>query len=264
MSPLRKLLSLAVISCAALVQACATVDQQAQDLPQPEPEPIVYRNPLVAMMDGYYELAEIEIKPAWNLTEKQMLTATQPPQKAEGIARGYVYPEDKHPTAEQLADGTALNPNQRRLMKKARSYARRLAAWHSRVAAEKYNQDNSASLAAVEKLGVHIIINLKKQRGVCKDGDKVLRSFRVCTGKRSTPTPKGHFHIIEKHEKHRSNLYNNASLPFFMRLTVNGVGLHQGPVRSYPASHGCIRLTWDDARFLFKQCAVGTAVFIEN
>ena len=67
--------------------------------------------------------------------------------------------------------------------------------------------------------------------------------------------------VLEKRQKHRSNLYN-ASMPFFMRLTIDGVGLHQGPVRSYPASHGCIRLTYDDARFLFKTCDVGTAVFV--
>lgn len=255
--------TLSALICAALVSACASVPAQEPAETQPVPV-MVYQNPLKAMMDGYYQPVEIELKPAWNLTEKQMATATQPPEKTSGGARGYVYPEDKQPTAEQVADGSALTPTQRRHMKKARMYARRLAAWNSRIAAEKYNQENSAALAQVEKERLHLVIYLGKQRGVCKVGEKVIRNFKICSGKRSTPTPKGHFHVIEKHEKHKSNLYNNADMSYFMRLTVNGVGLHQGPVRSYPASHGCIRLMRDDAHFLFKHCAVGTAVFIEN
>ncbi len=252
-----------------LLPACSFTS--AQNEPQsaaaeetPQPPPVEYKNPLVAMMDGYFEPAEIELKPAWNLTEAQKATAMMPPEKMPDGKRGYIYPEDKKPTAEQIADGSALTPRQRQLMKQARLYARRLAAYHTRVAAEKYNKDNSAEMAKKEKAGVHIIINLRKQRGICKDGDKVLRTFRVCTGRPSHPTPKGHFHVMEKHVKHNSNVYNNAPMPFFMRLTVNGVGLHQGKLQRYPASHGCIRLSWDDARFLFNRCSVGTAVFIEN
>lgn len=263
MTSFSRVFSLFLLWCAIMAHACVWAASQNTP-PPPEPEIIAYRNPLVAMMDGYYEPAEIEILPKWGLTEAQMLTATQSPRPETGGKRGYIYPEDVAPTPEQTADGSALNPRQRQLMRQARKHARLLAAWHSRKAAEKYNKDHSAELAVKEKQGIHIIVHLKKQRGVCMDGQKVLRQFRVCSGKKSTPTPKGHFHIIEKKEKHKSNLYNNSPMPFFMRLTVDGVGLHQGKVRSWPASHGCIRLSWDDARYLFKQCPIGTAVFVEN
>ena len=256
-------ISLVLMWLAFMVHACAWAASQNTP-PPPEPEIITYRNPIAAMMDGYYEPAEIELLPGWGLSEKQKVTASQPPRpEAEG-KRGYIYPEDVAPTAEQIAEGSALSPRQRQLMRKARKHARLLAAWHSRKAAEKYNKDHSAELAVKEKQGIYIVIHLKKQRGVCMEGEKVLRQFRVCSGKKSTPTPKGHFHIIEKKQKHNSNLYNNAPMPFFMRLTVDGVGLHQGKLRSWPASHGCIRLSWDDARFLFNKCPVGTAVFVEN
>lgn len=255
MNPLRKVYFL-LLSISSLTFA--------QDISQnaPQPEPIAYRNPITAMMERYNQPVSIEIQPGWNLTEKQKETALRAPQLVESNSRVCcVYPEDMNPTEEQLSDGSALNPLQRKLIRRARLRARQLAAWYARKDAEQYNKDNSDALAAVEKQGVHLVIHLRKQRGYCMNGTTRLRTFRVCSGKRSTPTPKGHYHVLEKRQKHRSNLYN-ASMPFFMRLTIDGVGLHQGPVRSYPASHGCIRLTYDDARFLFKTCDVGTAVFV--
>lgn len=234
------------------------------DPPDTTAQPAIkYRNPLVEMMRSYHQPVQIEIDPAWNLTELQKDTALQPP--CWVIRKGrvrYYYPEDAEPTPEQIADGTALTPQQRRLIHIARARGRQQAAWKARLAAEEHNRLHSHALAAAEKAGRHIVIQLGKQRGSFMEGAKEIRSFRVCSGKRSTPTPKGHFHVMEKHKDHRSNLYNNAAMPFFMRLTVDGVGLHQGPVRSWPASHGCIRLRYDDARYLFEQCEVGTPVFV--
>lgn len=266
----KKTLTFILLTCAAIMQSCAPLFSQNQNEPsppspvEPEPEPIVYQNPAVAMMKGYNDIAEIEIMPAWNLSEKQMITATQPPkQTGEGAKVRYIYPEDVQPTKEQQQEGSALTARQRSLMKNARLRARQVNAFKTRNAAETYNKEHSEILAKQEKEGLHIIIQLRKQRGVCKHGDKVLRSFRVCSGKRSTPTPQGHFHVMTKHEKHISNLYNSP-MPYFMRLTMGGVGLHQGNMRGVPSSHGCVRLTRDDARYLFKKCDVGTPVFITN
>lgn len=229
---------------------------------EPEAQKLRYLNPMVEMMRAYREPVEVEIDPAWGLTEMQLDTLSQPPYWVvkNGRARCF-YPEDSEPTPEQVKDGSALTKHQRTLIHRARLRQRQVVAWKARVAAEEHNRKNSAALAAVEKNGLHIIIQLRKQRGTFMHGNKALRSFRVCSGKRSTPTPKGHFHVMEKHKDHRSNLYNSA-MPFFMRLTVDGVGLHQGPMRSVPSSHGCIRLHYDDARFLFNNCEVGTPVFV--
>lgn len=255
------ILSLLVFICAAFVSTCASVPTQEPTEIQPAPVKVC-PNPLIAIMDGYYQPVEIELKPAWNLTEKQMQIATHPLETTSEGARGYVYPEDKQPTAEQVADGSALPPTQRGHMKKARMYARYLAAQNSRVATEKYNQEDSAAMAQIEKKGVHLVIYLGKQLSVCKDGEKVIRNFKICSGKRSTPTLQGHFHVIEKYEKHKSNMYDNADMLCFMLLTANEIGFYQGEVCLHPASHGCIRLMRDDARFLFKYCTVGTSMFI--
>ena len=222
-----------------------------------------YRNPFVAMAERYNRPVEIAIHPSWKLSEKQLNTAIQPPIRDErGVRVRFLYPEDLEPTPIQIKNGYALSSRQRSLMRAARRAALRREAWQAGMEAENYNRKHSAAMAAQEKKGLHLVISLGKQTGKYMDGEKELLCFRVCTGKASTPTPKGHFHVMEKHLEHHSNLYNNASMPFFMRLTADGVGLHQGNVRSWPASHGCVRLNHADARFLFERCEIGTPVFI--
>ena len=58
-----------------------------------------------------------------------------------------------------------------------------------------------------------------------------------------------------------SNLYD-ASMPYFMRLTDSGIGMHVGPVFQTPQSHGCIRMTRSSCVPLFKTVKVGTPVTI--
>lgn len=224
---------------------------------------IRYRNPYAAMAEQYKRPVEISIHPSWQLTEKQLNTAIQPPIRDESGPRlRFIYPEDIEPSNVQITNGYALTKRQRQLMRQARRQALQKAVWQACLDAEKYNRTHSSSMELMEKQGLHLVISLSKQRGRCMWGDKEIRSFRVCSGKSTTPTPKGHFHVMEKHKEHRSNLYNNAAMPFFMRLTTDGVGLHQGNVRSWPASHGCVRLSYADARFLFECCEVGTPVFV--
>ena len=92
-------------------------------------------------------------------------------------------------------------------------------------------------------------------------GDEVAMDFPVCVGKASHRTPVGHFRITEKAVHHVSNLYD-ASMPYFMRLTDSGIGMHVGPVFQTPQSHGCIRMTRSSCVPLFKTVKVGTPVTI--
>jgi len=84
----------------------------------------------------------------------------------------------------------------------------------------------------------------------------------VSTGKRGYGTPAGVFTVLEKDRYHRSRTYNNAPMPYANRLTWGGVALHAGHIPGYPASHGCIRLPTQFARFLFDVSALGMTVVI--
>ena len=55
-----------------------------------------------------------------------------------------------------------------------------------------------------------------------------------------------------------------APMPYWMRLTWNGVGMHAGPIPhpGTPASHGCIRLPDEMAQRLFEIVKIGGPVEI--
>jgi hypothetical protein len=56
-----------------------------------------------------------------------------------------------------------------------------------------------------------------------------------------------------------STIYK-CPLPGWMRLGDTAVGMHQGDLPGYPASHGCIRMPLESALFIFDQVRVGTPV----
>lgn len=228
-----------------------------------EEEPVRFRDPARAMYQRRFQPVSVKIRPEWKLTEAQKKMALQAPRRKSGTRTPrYVYPEDEQATPEQLADGSALTERQRRLLRKARVRALEEACWNAFTEAQAYNQKHDAEITRQEKQGRYLSLHLGTQKGAYMEREKVLLSFSFCSGKRSTPTPTGHFHIMEKNREHRSNLHNNADMPYFMRLTLGGIGLHQGPVRSRPSSHGCIRLSRKTAEYLFENCPVGTPVFI--
>lgn len=59
-------------------------------------------------------------------------------------------------------------------------------------------------------------------------------------------------------------VYMPAPMPYWMRLTSHGIGMHGGviPEPGEPASHGCIRLPGNFVPVLFDSVEVGTPVTI--
>ena len=99
--------------------------------------------------------------------------------------------------------------------------------------------------------GVLIVVSIPTQKlFVFKDGVP-WGSTAISTGRAGHGTPAGVFPILQKRVRHRSNLYNNAPMPYMQRLTWGGVALHAGHVTGRPASHGCIRMPWAFARDLY-------------
>ena len=49
-------------------------------------------------------------------------------------------------------------------------------------------------------------------------------------------------------------------MPFSVWLTDDGVALHAGAVRGYPASHGCVRAPYVFAQQLFQTVSLGDVV----
>lgn len=73
----------------------------------------------------------------------------------------------------------------------------------------------------------------------------------ISSGRPGYATPVGLFNVLQKNRHHRSNKYDDAPMPWMVRLTWDGVAFHAGALPGYPASHGCIRLPANFAAKLF-------------
>jgi ankyrin repeat protein len=106
-----------------------------------------------------------------------------------------------------------------------------------------------------------IEISLAAQRATFFKAGHPYIETEISTGRSGFDTKPGEYVITDKHLTHRSTMYP-ADMPYFMRLSCQAFGLHEGYVTGRPASHGCVRLPRDAARELFKEAPVGTWVSI--
>ena len=111
---------------------------------------------------------------------------------------------------------------------------------------------------------VTIVVSIAQQRAFVYRGDTLVAASAVSTGKIGNDTPTGVYPILQKNEKHRSNLYDNAPMPYMQRLTWDGIALHAGRNPGFPDSHGCVRLPMEFARKLFAITQKGTTVVVTD
>lgn len=139
---------------------------------------------------------------------------------------------------------------------------------------------------------LNVNIDLSEQKAYLFKGGQNVGWTYVATGRSGYATPTGTFRIMEKIADKHSNRYGKivdrhgnvvnsnatagvsrippggrfvgAPMPYWMRITGYGVGLHAGmiPRPGFPASHGCIRLPRDMAETIFENANVGTRVTI--
>lgn len=124
--------------------------------------------------------------------------------------------------------------------------------------------------SAIAKATRTIRIDLKTQTLTAMESGKVVLTLRCCTGKNNA-TPKGTFPIRQKLRYNRAlPKYGGAPIPYSLRLDIWRKGrrvpiaIHAyKSVPKVPSSHGCIRLTYEDAPKLFAWAEVGVPVTIE-
>jgi hypothetical protein len=135
-----------------------------------------------------------------------------------------------------------------------------------------------------------IVINLSKQTASFYKGEKLVGVSAISSGREGFDTPAGNYKIIQKNQNHRSNLYGSyvdasgavvqkdvavkkdpcppgarfegAPMPYFMRLTNSGVGMHQGFLPGVPDSHGCIRMPEKMVKIYWDNAPLGTPVAV--
>src|SRR5215470_9607892 len=106
------------------------------------------------------------------------------------------------------------------------------------------------------------IVSLRSQRITVYDADGWIMRAAVSSGQAGRETPDGIFSVIQRDAEHHSNLYDDAYMPHMQRLTWSGIALHGGLLPGHPASHGCIRLSFDLAAHLFDLTKLGMRVIV--
>ena len=112
-----------------------------------------------------------------------------------------------------------------------------------------------------KRRGTRVEILLDRQVLLFIHRNRVERVVHVSTGRPGFRTPRGDYSVLRKRRRSWSIPYD-VWLPWASYF-VGGVAIHQSanvPVR--PASHGCVRVTRYDARWLFRQMPVGTPVTV--
>jgi lipoprotein-anchoring transpeptidase ErfK/SrfK len=132
-------------------------------------------------------------------------------------------------------------------------------------------------------------ISIAEQKAYFYKGGELVGVSILSTGREGHNTPTGSYRIQQKDQDHKSSLYGDyidkngnvlkkevdrtkdpmppggifdgARMPYFMRIT-GGVGMHEGYLPGYPASHGCIRMPGFMAEAFFRNVEVGTPVEI--
>jgi lipoprotein-anchoring transpeptidase ErfK/SrfK len=165
--------------------------------------------------------------------------------------------------------------------KAEKDYPKTSKVWKNEELLAKTNESNS-----------HIVISIEKQRGFFMNGEDIVMDYPVSTGKPSRPTPPGDYKILEKQIDKASTSFGKivdakgdvvlgeadsrtdaakipeggkfvgAPMPYWMRLTWDGVGHHIGNVPRYPASHACVRGPRGVIPIIYGKVKVGTPVSV--
>ncbi len=113
---------------------------------------------------------------------------------------------------------------------------------------------HAAATVGPEARKVEIVIDKKTQHMTVFVGGEKRYEFLVSTGRAGYDTPAGTFRPLSMHKMAISVKYGNTPMPYTIFFTRVGHGIHATAAVSQlgrPASHGCIRLSPENAKRLY-------------
>ena len=97
-----------------------------------------------------------------------------------------------------------------------------------------------------------VLISQRVQAFGLYEHGELVKWGPVSTGKRSTRTPNGLNYGNYKAKRKISTVDESWIMPYYFNfMNFEGIGVHQYALPGYPASHGCVRLYMEDARYIF-------------
>lgn len=124
----------------------------------------------------------------------------------------------------------------------------------------------SVSEPTAEQAKRALTIQIGSQSFVYAEGDHVVRTGPISSGREGHRTPLGTFSVLSKEKDKVSSRYTNqlgwqAWMPYSIQF-YGHYFLHEGWLPGYPDSAGCVRVGEKDARFLFEHMKVGDLVSV--
>jgi hypothetical protein len=108
------------------------------------------------------------------------------------------------------------------------------------------------AVASLDSLPKLVLVSLRVQAFGAYERGRLVRWGPTSTGRKETPTPVGLFHTNWKDQERVSTENDEWLLTWYMNLdNLGGLSLHQYALPGYAASHSCIRLLEEDARWLY-------------
>lgn len=134
-------------------------------------------------------------------------------------------------------------------------------------------------------------VDLRRQVATFYRGKNKMGVAAISSGDERHRTPDGNYRILEKIRDKYSTRYGHvedargrvvnrdatprsrvpsggryvpAPMPYWMRLTWTGIGMHQGFLPGYAASHGCIRMDKKVVRQFYNAATVGMKVKVSG
>jgi lipoprotein-anchoring transpeptidase ErfK/SrfK len=108
-------------------------------------------------------------------------------------------------------------------------------------------------ISALEPVSKIILFSYPTQAFAAYENGELVRTGPTNMGRKKDPTPTGLFFTNWKAEKTTSTFNDEWELKWNFNIENKlGVGFHEYTLPGYPASHSCLRLEQDDAKFLYK------------
>lgn len=108
------------------------------------------------------------------------------------------------------------------------------------------------NLEILDSIPKTILIAQRIQGFALYENGKLIKWGPVSSGKRSTPTPNGLHYTNYKAKLKISTVDAAWKMPYYFNfMNFYGVGIHEYSLPGYPASHACVRIYQEDARFIY-------------
>lgn len=133
-----------------------------------------------------------------------------------------------------------------------------------------------AGAAALSRVGWRIDVSLSRRRVTVSDGGHVVRRYTVAVGAPASPTPTGRFAVTDRlRTGDPAGPYGccvlalSAVSPHAIQGWSGGnrIAIHSTPDTpsiGQPVSHGCMRLTLAEGRWLLRHIPLGTPTVIRT